>query len=623
MVLSDFVKKVKEVANIVEVVGEYVRLRKSGSSYSGLCPFHSERSPSFSVSETKSVYHCFGCQKGGDVLSFIQEIHGVNFNEALRILCAKYSIQIPPEFSKLKAGSNQKTDQLEVLYKLNRFVAQFFYENLQLDRSQTAREYLDKRKISAQTVREFYLGYANDAWADLYDFLKSKKAPIETAEALGLIRKKSTGADMTGREHFDLFRNRIVFPLFDTRGRIVAFGGRSVQDESPKYLNSPESQIFKKGSQVFGLFQAQKNIREEDSCILVEGYMDCLAMHQAGFGNVVATLGTALTPDQIQLIKRFTQNFICLFDGDSAGKQAQDRAMELFLEQGVVARGVDLPNDCDPDEFIAESGPDALKNLLSSAPVLLDKRILELVTEAGGQTDKKAKALDKALEWISKLEVETARMIRLQEISTLFDVELPSSARVLNNQNQRNYLKKQQNTSYKRTGSSSRKLTDPVDSKLLEMLIGHPEFINEIKEREQILSGVETSAVRVVLNRIFSLFDEGKTNWDSILLAPDFQKEIQTDDFGLPEIISRALLLAEQDEQNQDRENLKVERKKELEGLKVKLACRSLEKQRDQLRLKIKRAETSSDVIGFQTLMKEYNELVRKISETKGGLNSV
>lgn len=619
--MTDFIKQLKEQINIADVVGEYVRLRKTGSNHMGLCPFHAERSPSFSVSERKGIFHCFGCQKSGDAITFMQEIQAISFHDAVRALAARYNIKLPPEFGGGRSGFAKQPsaeDKLEIYYKLNRFVAQFYHEKLLSPAGRGAREYLAKRGVSDETIRSAYLGYAPADWAELYEFLVAKQAPLDKAEELGLIRKKEKGADASGRAHYDLFRDRVIFPVTDLRGRVIAFGGRALgASDGPKYLNSSEGPVYKKGNHLFGLFAAQKDIRAEDLCVVVEGFMDCLMLQQEGIGYAVATLGTALTEKQVAVLKRFTKNIVVLFDGDSAGKEAQTRAMETFLNEDVVVRGVSLPDELDPDEFVRERGADVLSQLLRSAPYVLDQRILELASQAGGHAEARARAVDATLPLIAKISSDTSRLVRIEELSGLFDVksealerrvaELRHGAKAPTSKVAA-VAKVQPRvvTARPRPAAQSDEL-DSLDSKLIEMLIVHPGLSVAIENAEPMLAGLETQAAREIIVRL--LANESETIGSDILEWSDVS--------ALKKLFARSLVVAEQVSAKERTAEQNDELFRAMRDLEKKLVRRGMERRKASLRAILLKADGSGQTEEFSKLMCEYNELAKKLDETK------
>lgn len=635
----DFVRQLKEQINIADVVGEYVRLRKTGSNYMGLCPFHAERSPSFSVTEKRKIFHCFGCLKSGDVIAFIQEIQGVSFHDAIRLLASKFNMKLPVEFQARGAAADSRPsneDKLEIYYKLNRFVAQFYHEKLLGPAGKVAREYLEARGVSEATIKNAYLGYAPNDWAELYDFLVVKQAPLDKAEELGLIRRKERGSDASGRAHYDLFRDRVMFPVTDLRGRVIAFGGRAIgESDGPKYLNSSESPVYKKGSHLFGIFYAQKEIRAEDLCVVVEGFMDCLALQQNGIGFAIATLGTALTERQVGMLKRFTRNIVLLFDGDSAGRDAQLRAMETFLNEDVVVRGVTLPDELDPDEFVRERGAETLLSMLRNAPFLLDQRVLELAAQAGTHAEARARVVDQALPWVAKVSSDTARVVRLQELSSLFDIKIEllekrmSELRsALPKSNARPAAAARHASPFpsskdgkpatarmpgrpiaRGTVAASQEMSlDALDSKLIEHLVMHGMMLSQlVSQREEVLCGLETEAARALASRLFESVGEqlgcSALEW--------------TDNVALKTVVSRAFILAEQEQAALRTPEQQQDTVHEIQDLIKKLTRRGRERRKDQLRANILKAEGSGQTMELSRLMSEYRELVKCLDESK------
>ena len=419
----ELVLKIKDAINILDVIGEHVVLRKSGANHTGLCPFHSERTPSFSVSESKKLYHCYGCKKGGDLIHFVMDIMGLSFAEAVEELADRAQIVLPKADRQSLHGDSQGAKQRErqaLAFKLNRFVAAYFHQRL---RSITpAFEYLQFRGTAGdELVNSYYVGAAADAWEGLAHELTIKKAPLDMALELGLIRtsKKSGG---TG--YFDLFRNRVLFPIINLRGKVAGFGGRILGPEEPKYLNSPESFLFQKSKLAFGLYQAQKYIREQDEVIVVEGYFDVLGMYKAGFRNVVATCGTSVTHEHLQLFKRFASKVTLLFDGDAAGQAATERAMETGLDCGIVLYGAQMPQGLDPDQMVLDSktgqisadGKARMTALLQAAEPILDSKIKEYLPADRESSEDRVKSLKKIGSWLARFQDPIGKEVRVQWI---------------------------------------------------------------------------------------------------------------------------------------------------------------------------------------------------------------
>ena len=442
----EFIQKIKDAVNIIDVVGEHVVLKKSGSNFMGLCPFHNERSPSFAVSEAKQLYSCHGCKKGGDLVTFTQEIHGLSFMEAVEELADRAKLALPsdfrrgdetdPEAAKRREAAREKH---ATAYKLNRFAATFFRNQLEKGKANAhIAEYFRKRGVGAALSQAFYIGAAPASWDALATHLVNAKAPLPLATELGLIKPSQKGTK-SGPGYFDLFRNRAMFPILDLRGKVVGFGGRGlptppgapdIGGETPKYLNSSESLLFQKSKLAYGMFQAQKHIREKDEVILVEGYFDVLALHAGGFQNAVATCGTSLTEDHLALFRKFCTKVTVLFDGDKAGIAATDRAMELGLKLGVILHGASLPDGLDPDEilFDQETGsliPDGvarMREILGKGAPLLDTRIESARVFAQKGTEERSKAIKQVAEWLAMYRDPVGRELRVEKTAVDFGI---------------------------------------------------------------------------------------------------------------------------------------------------------------------------------------------------------
>lgn len=405
--------------NLLEVIGEHVVLRKAGGNYVGLCPFHSERTPSFSVSESRQLYHCYGCKRGGDLISFIMEVLGVSFPEAIEELSERSRVPLPgdwhggtsddPEVEKRRVAQREK---LGLAFKLNRFAAAFFHQTL--GNSTPAIQYFMQRGVDEELGKEFYLGAVSDSWDSLAQHLKAKNAPLDLAVEIGLIRP-STKPGM-GSGYFDLFRNRTLFPILNLRGKVAGFGGRVLSDDTPKYLNSSESMVFQKSKLAFGLYQAQRYIREMDEVILVEGYFDVLAMHGAGFKNAVATCGTSLTPDHLAQFNRLASKVTVLFDGDKAGVSATERAMVTGLEFGGVLYGAKMPEGLDPDEIVLGEGKERMAAILQAAKPILDEKVEELIRFARHGSEERTQALKQIGGWLAKFKDPLGKEVRIQKV---------------------------------------------------------------------------------------------------------------------------------------------------------------------------------------------------------------
>src|ERR1700739_4056986 len=358
-------EKGKQQADIVRVIGEYVPLKKAGQNFRGLCPFHAEKTPSFNVHPTKQIYHCFGCGQGGDVFKFVMEMEKCAFPEVIRIVAEKCGIAVPRP--KERSPEERKENQLRaILTEMHREAQTFFVKQLEGTlEGKAARAYLEDRGLDSDAIGRFGIGYAPSGGDLLLRHLRGKY-PEKTLVESGLVSR-----DQSGR-HFDRFRRRITFPIANESAKIVAFGARALGDEQPKYLNSPETPIYSKSNVLYHLDRAKDALRRSDFAVLVEGYMDAIAVARAGISNVVASCGTALAESQIKLLGRFTKRVIVNYDPDTAGQAATERSLVALLEQDFEDRVLSLPGKADPDKFIREQGADAYVQLLKQAPPYVD-----------------------------------------------------------------------------------------------------------------------------------------------------------------------------------------------------------------------------------------------------------
>ena len=362
MISEDIIQKIKEQNDIVDIVSESVKLRRAGRNHVGLCPFHHEKSPSFSVSQDKQIYKCFGCGEAGNVITFVMKTKNFPFTEAVKYLGDKANIEIESQ----NTNSAAIKDKNEKLYKLNTEAARLFFNNLQNNKGII--DYFFRRGLTIKTLRNFGIGYAPQGWKNLINYFKKKGYSELDLLNAGLIVKGKNGS------YYDRFINRVIFPVFNYRGRVIGFGGRVLDDSKPKYLNSPETEIFKKGTNLYGLnFAVKSDVNR--TLIIVEGYMDCISLHQYGITNVVASLGTALTIEQAKLLKRYADTIIVSYDADTAGQSAALRGIEILKKEGFDLKVLTVPEGKDPDEFIKNNGKEAFVKLIENAIPFIDYKI--------------------------------------------------------------------------------------------------------------------------------------------------------------------------------------------------------------------------------------------------------
>jgi len=468
-------EEIKQAADIVSVVGQFVQLKKAGKNFVGLCPFHGEKAPSFTVSQDKQMFHCFGCKKGGDVFAFWMAYHSLSFPEALRDLAERYNVQLPEKH--FTAEEKKKADYRETLYKINELAAIYFEKELAHPvRGKPGSDYFKKRSISHSIIEEFHLGYAPKGWDGLKQFLLSRKVSLETALAAGVLKRSDKG------HYYDLFRERVMFPIIDLtqKKRVIGFGGRVLDDALPKYVNTPETPLFHKGTCLYGFAASRKAIRETGRAIVVEGYMDCLALRKHGLKEVVATLGTALSETPVRKLKGIGKEAVVVFDADEAGKAAAMRTLPIFLNERLSAKAVVLPKGHDPDSFINSSGREAFSRLLDVAPSLFDFYVDQKLGSRPQNIDRKVGILEEILPILAKVRNETQRSLyirRLSEKSEVAESVVLSALRGVKQSSVKGRFKneiKQQFASVKPNRSIG-------EIQLLNLLLHFPETVADLK----------------------------------------------------------------------------------------------------------------------------------------------
>lgn len=372
---DEIIQDVRAANNIVDVISETVKLKRQGSNFTGLCPFHNEKTPSFIVSQEKQIFRCFGCGEGGNVFSFVMKRDNLSFPDTVRLLAKRVGITVPENENPRQAAETKKRKRF---YEINELASNFYhYILLNHKAAEEARNYLKSRKIIPETVEGFQIGFALPAWDSLLQFMSKKGYSTEELEQAGLIISRTSGHS----GYYDRFRNRIIFPIRDVSGQVTGFGGRVMDNSQPKYLNSPETSLFSKGRLLFGLNRSVDSIRKQDKVIIVEGYMDVITCHQAGVTNVVASLGTALTKDQGKLLLRYTRDVVMAYDADAAGINATQRGWQILDELGCRVRVVRIPDGKDPDEFIKNHGSENFIKVISENSLSLYDYITERAME--------------------------------------------------------------------------------------------------------------------------------------------------------------------------------------------------------------------------------------------------
>lgn len=417
---AEFIERVAEANNIVDLISQHTQLKPTGGGLMGRCPFpdHREKTPSFSVSETKQVYHCFGCHKSGNIFSFLRDFQGLSFPEAVEFLADRAGIALPKVESTSVEFDKQALRRKQLL-AANKWALIFFREQLKKQSSDhPVKKYIQTRQLSQETIETFSVGYAPPEWDGLVNFLAAQGISMEIAEVARLVKARIQGK--TG--YFDLFRDRLIFPILNHQGDPVAFGGRIIETGEPKYLNSPETPVFTKGKILYGLFQTARYIRSEDSVLIVEGYMDLVSLYQSGIRNVVATMGTALTTEHCRFLKRMTKNVVVLFDGDAAGQEAAERSLPLLLSSEIFPKGLILPNNEDPDDFVKSKGSEELTRRVKQAPDLFSLNLSQWMNSYRGEASEKIQLIDRLKPLLAQIGDRRLFDLYLQEAAQKLNV---------------------------------------------------------------------------------------------------------------------------------------------------------------------------------------------------------
>lgn len=411
---DEILDEIRSRNDIVSTISQYMTLKRKGRNYFGLCPFHNEKSPSFSVSPDKQIFHCFGCGVGGDVINFVKKIENIGFLDSVRLLAEKSGIQLPNDISKAEEKNIKLKNRV---YKINELAAKFYHENLYKSTSKIAQDYIKKRKLNNATLKSFLMGYASNSSNELLRYLKEQGFTEEELLASCLIGKSDRG-------YYDKFRNRLMIPIRDERGRFIAFGGRVLDDSKPKYINSPENIVYSKGRNLFGLNVAREGVHGPlKRLLIVEGYMDAISLYQRGITNVVASLGTALTDSQGRLLRRNTEQVILGYDADGAGQQAIIRGMEILKSMDIDIRILQISGAKDPDEYVLKFGPEKMVKAMDEAISAIEFKIKVLRANLDlNNVNDKVKFLTEIAKILSNVDNNIEREVYIDRISKVYEI---------------------------------------------------------------------------------------------------------------------------------------------------------------------------------------------------------
>ena len=535
---DELIDEIKNNNDIVDVVSQYVALKRSGRNYFGLCPFHNEKSPSFAVSPDKQIFHCFGCGVGGNVIHFISKIEGLNFRESIELLAEKANITLP----KLDSVGDNKTQELkDKIYQINKETAYFYHENLYKPSAKPAQEYVKKRKLNNATLKNFIIGYSGN-FDELYKFLKSKGFSDEAILASDLVNRNERG------QYIDRFRHRLMFPIQDVRGRIIAFGGRVLDDSKPKYINSPENLVYSKGRNLFGLFNAKKG--DTKKILIVEGYMDVISLHQRGITNVVASLGTALTEAQGRLLRRSSEQVILGYDADGAGQEAIMRGLDILKNLGCDVRVLQISGAKDPDEYVTKFGEDRLKKCIDNAISLVEFKVKVLKRNLNLEnTGDKIKFLNEIAKILSKVENSMEQEIYIEKISKEYNISKESLyseiKKILYPKNTSSKILEKRNIQYNapknEDNNVSKERLNRENTIIAMLIMFNSKVYSKIKNKIKV-EDFKSETNKTILKRLYEEYEKGATEiYDVLSLFDDEGQinhitEIMAKDYGITDV---------------------------------------------------------------------------------------
>jgi len=578
------VSEIRDRSSILEVVSDYVALKKAGKNYRGLCPLHSEKTPSFMVNEEKQIFHCFGCGEGGDVFTFLMKVGHFSFPQAVEELAKRYGVKLPSR--ELSTTQKKEMAKREVLFQINQIASEYFHDLLTKRREgEEGRNYLSQRGINQEVIAEHRLGYSTDRWDGLVQHLQEKKVSLELAWELGLIFPKKKGG------WYDAFRGRILFPIFDLHQRIVGFGGRVIREGQPKYLNSPESSIYHKGEVLYGLQVAKGYATEKDCAIIVEGYFDLLTLHQYGLKHCVATLGTALTTQHIRTLKRYTKNLITLFDADQAGIQAALRSLPLLLEEEVVGKTIVLPKGEDPDGFLRKGNLEDFGKRAERAVPLIDfffERLMK--TTDLKSVDGKVKVAKEGVALLGKIPDKIRRDFYLKALAERLDVKESFLYEML-----RSSPKEPSKVGEDLRKSSLEKTFPKSEEIVVRLMVQHPEFISTLS-KEGIFKEFESPILQKMAEALEDLYQR-KGRLDLPEALANFEEDLR----------GRLCEFAFQESGLEEGDRGKI-----LQDCIQKIREKRLKKEKGELLKRIKEVEKQQEGERLVPLLKEHQELAKK-----------
>ena len=511
---DELIDEIRNRNDIVDVISQYVVLKRSGRNFFGLCPFHKEKSPSFSVSPDKQIFHCFGCGVGGNVFHFVSKIENISFREALETLAEKAGVELPT----LESDTENELIQLKSkVYEINKYAAEFYHENLYKTNAKPAQEYVKKRKMDNTTLGNFMIGYSNNSYNELYNMLKEKGFTEEEILASSLVNKTKEG------KFIDRFRGRLMFPIQDVRNRVIAFGGRVLDDSKPKYINSPENIVYSKGRHLFGLNVAKKYENKMKKIIIVEGYMDAISLHQRGIHNVVASLGTAMTDAQGHLLRNNSEQVVIGYDSDGAGQAATMRGLEILQNMGCDIRILQIEGAKDPDEFVVKYGPERFLKQVDNAISLVEYKVKVLKSNLNlEQPNDKIKFLKEIANVLSKIDNNIEKEVYADKIAKEYKVSKEAIYAEINKLEKANkpaskLLEKSKPRIEVKTQNIINEQIDKREKLAIYLLINYPNESYEIIRRNININDFKNEKNKNIVKKLYEELEKGNSNINNVL----------------------------------------------------------------------------------------------------------
>lgn len=591
IISPELINEIQDRCDIVELISSYIPLKKAGRNFKANCPFHSEKTPSFIVSPDKQIFHCFGCSEGGNALSFLMKYEHLDFKEAIQILADRAGIVIQLQ----ETSSDKEKNYITELYRINEIACDFYQTFLVKNLDTKLVKYLDSRKLNTPTLNKFKIGLAPNKWDSLLNLLRSKGINIKLIEKAGLIISKSDGG------YYDRFRNRLIIPIQDIKNRIIAFGARALDDSEAKYINSPETPIYIKGNNLFGLNLAKDSIREKDYAIIVEGYFDIITPMQAGLFNIVSSSGTALTIEQIRLLKRHTRNVIVVFDSDAAGQMATLRSLEIFLEEEMQVNVVDLPKGYDPDLFTRSYGIEKFQDLIDKSLDIFEYK-LKMLSDIYdfGKINEKTKIVVEMLSMIKKIknEILKSEYIKLLAEKTSVGEEtlLKELAKIKINPQTYNWSNRiEQNTPY---------LYPKAERMLVRLILDDTKVIEQIKNsiKPTDLQDKRLQKILEIVLGLYNSYTQLKPHQILSYIEEDSSKSL------ICELTNEETLIYNPE----SREKILYDCIKRIQSNSINLKCQNIQS-------KLKAAQLAGNVEYINRLKEEFNLLIQ--TKKRGKIN--